>query len=105
MSEQLTFRVLEDSVRVWADRRGIPEKSTAKDQLLKAVEEMGELSRGVQKHDLEMIEDAIGDVVVCLVNLARFYDLRVEECFDVAHDVIQTRSGSMVNGVFVKEGA
>lgn len=44
-------------------------------QALKAVSEVGELCDGVIKNDIDAIKDAIGDVAVCLVNVAEMSEI------------------------------
>jgi len=66
----MNFRDFELNVARWAEERGIYEHSNALAQALKAVSEMGELADGVIKNDVPAQKDAIGDVMVCLVNTA-----------------------------------
>ena len=49
------------------------------------------------------LKDAIGDSVVVLTNLAKLNNLTIEECINSAYKVISARTGTMVNGAFVKE--
>ena len=67
----MTFEEFKSNVEAWAEARGIYEHSTALAQALKAVSEVGELADAVIKGDREALKDAIGDVAVCLVNVAR----------------------------------
>jgi len=67
----MTFEQFRNSVESWAEVRGIYEHSTALAQALKAVSEVGELADAVIKNDKAALIDAIGDVAVCLVNVAR----------------------------------
>jgi len=78
----MTFEQFCNNVEGWAEVRGIYEHSTALAQALKAVSEVGELADAVIKNDKVALIDAIGDVAVCLVNVARL----VESPFD--HDYI-----------------
>lgn len=57
----------------------------------------------LQKDNMEEIKDGIGDCVVCLINLAHFYGLDIQDCLDHAYDQIKDRKGKMINGKFVKE--
>ena len=68
------------------------------------MEEAGELAQAILKRDTPEIQDAIGDMVVVLTNLAELEDLKIENCIDSAYDVISKRKGNMVNGTFVKSG-
>ena len=90
-------------IREWAQQRGLYEKGDPKTQALKLVEEMGELVQAILKQDQPEFEDAIGDCVVVLTNLAELSGTTIEECINSSYDVIASRKGKMVNGTFVKE--
>lgn len=101
-----------ESIRVWADKRGLYEKGDAKTQFLKLIEEVGELGKALLKNDEEETIDAIGDIVVVLTNLAHLTGIKVEtearnvtieDCINSAYTVIANRTGSMQNGTFVKD--
>ena len=66
-------------------------------------EEMGELSQAILKNDQAEFEDAIGDCVVVLTNLAELGNVKIEECINSSYDVIAKRKGKMQNGTFVKD--
>ena len=59
-----------ERIQKWAHDVGIYEHSTVQAQTLKAVSEMGELADAIIKHDLGALSDGVGDVIVCLVNVA-----------------------------------
>jgi NTP pyrophosphatase (non-canonical NTP hydrolase) len=90
-------------IRAWAKERGLYDKGDTKTQYLKLMEEAGELGRAILKNDQPEIEDAIGDMVVVLTNLAHLAGNSIEECTDGAYSVISKRTGKMVNGTFVKD--
>lgn len=95
---------LEQKVINWAEERGIFEHSTPQAQALKAVSEMGEVADAVIKDDRDALIDGIGDVIVCLINLASMNDTDIEECLESAWNEIKNRKGRMVpGGAFVKE--
>lgn len=91
-------------IREWARNRGIYDKGDSKTQYVKLMEEAGELAQAILKRDTPEIQDAIGDMVVVLTNLAELEDLKIENCIDSAYDVISKRKGNMINGTFVKSG-
>ena len=64
----LTFEQLTRNVQEWAFERGIYEHSNARAQLLKAFSEMGELADAEIEDDGTAAADAVGDVLVCLIN-------------------------------------
>jgi len=92
-----------DEIRTWAFNRGIYKSGDTKTQLIKLYEEVGELSQAVLKSDHDEFIDAIGDAVVVLTNLAELGGVHIEDCIESAYNEIANRSGSMVNGTFVKE--
>ena len=87
--------------KAWAKVRNLDTADPNK-QMLKLIEEVGELAEGMAKNDLDLIVDAIGDVQVVLVILAEQLGLSVEDCWSIAYDEIKDRKGKMQNGVFVK---
>jgi len=91
-----------DKVRKWARSRNLTSEGDAKTQTLKICEELGELARSILKKDGKELCDAIGDTLVTLVVLADILDLRAEDCWLEAIDVIKWRSGKMINGTFIK---
>jgi NTP pyrophosphatase (non-canonical NTP hydrolase) len=90
-------------VGCWAHDRDLLAGSKPRDQMLKLVEEMGELASGIQKNNHAEIEDAIGDCAVVLCILASQMGLRFDDCQEAAWEQIKDRKGKMVGGVFVKE--
>jgi NTP pyrophosphatase (non-canonical NTP hydrolase) len=104
MKETQSFGMTEFQVMQWAADRGIYENGTALGQASKTVEEACELLVAIAKNDKAEIADAIGDVMVTLVNVGVLCDLDLRQCFYNAYKVIEPRKGFMnKNGVFVKE--
>lgn len=92
------------NVLQWAKDRGIIPNATPESQTLKAVSEVGELADAVLKRDRLATVDAIGDVLVCLINVAALTGISLEECTSAAWEQIKDRKGYLLpNGVFVKE--
>lgn len=91
------------SIRDWAQDKGIYDKGDAKTQYIKLLEETGELAKAILKEDEEEFVDAIGDCVVVLTNLAKLKGHNIEDCVNSAYEVIAKRKGKMENGTFVKE--
>ena len=99
----MSYANIEMKIVQWAEARRIIQNSTAEAQLLKAVSEMGELADATIKNDEEGIVDAVGDVMVCLVNYCAIKDINLVDCMRVAYDAIKHRRGVLLpNGVFVK---
>jgi NTP pyrophosphatase (non-canonical NTP hydrolase) len=119
-----------NSIREWAEKKGIYEKGDTKTQFLKLIEEVGELGKAILKKDIAETKDAIGDIIVVLTNLTElankdifvkeYYedvvgdggrpilqqeslDISIEDCVNSAYSVIEKRTGKMENGTFVKD--
>ena len=89
----------------WAWDRNLIDGSTHNAQMLKLMEEVGELAGGVCKDKADVIKDSIGDVFVVLTIIAAQMGWSIEECVQAAYAEIKDRKGKMVQGVFVKEEA
>ena len=76
----LTFEQLTRNVQEWAAARGIYEHSSARAQLLKAFSEMGELADAEIEDDGTAAADAVGDVLVCLINFCAMSGLGITDC-------------------------
>jgi len=100
----MTWNIIELDVIRWSEARGIIENSDSKTQLLKAFSEMGELADAITKRNRDGIIDGIGDVLVCLINVAAIEDLDLTRCLKSAYEEIKDRKGYLnAEGVFVKE--
>tara|TARA_Y100000114_G_scaffold154796_1_gene177564 strand:+ start:1362 stop:2117 length:756 start_codon:yes stop_codon:yes gene_type:complete len=92
-----------NTIREWADKRGIVKEGNVNTQYIKLMEEAGELAQALLKDNKEEIKDAIGDMVVVLTNLSSLSKLKIEDCINHAYDQIAERTGEMINGTFVKD--
>ena len=100
----MSYADIEIRIIQWAEARKIIPNSNPESQLLKAVSEMGELADATIKHDKEAVIDAVGDVMVCLINYCVLQDINLVNCMEVAYDQIKNRKGILLpNGVFQKE--
>ena len=86
----------------WHLDRNLIEGSTDKDQYLKLIQEVVELSDSLCKS--KDFSDDVGDIMVVLINILVRNNLTMDECLKVAYEDIKDRKGKMVDGVFVKEG-
>lgn len=93
---------LTEKIRTWAIMRGLDEADPDK-QMLKLMEEVGELSAALARSDEYEVVDAIGDIYVVLTILSMQVGYAIEGCVDGAYEEIKDRKGKMINGVFVKE--
>ena len=100
----MKFEQFKTNVEHWQEERGIYEHSTALAQALKGVSEAGELADAVIKGDRDALKDSVGDVMVCLVGVAKMTgcDIGSVEKLPSAfknHDNIQTVSAIAVSCV------
>jgi len=100
----MSYANFEMKILQWAEARQIIPNSTPETQLLKAISEMGELADATIKNDRLGVRDAVGDVMVCLINYCALQDINLVDCMEMAYHDIQHRKGTLLpNGVFVKE--
>ncbi len=79
---------VEQKIIEWAKDKNLINPENAKTQLLKSFEEMGELAEGILKDDKDLIIDAIGDVMVTLIILARIKGINLDTCLHYAwHEI------------------
>ena len=88
-------------IEQWHEDRNLISGSTDKDQVLKLVQELGELSDSVCKE--KDMRDDLGDMLVVMINIMKRNNITIEECLQKAYDDIKHRKGRMVDGIFVKE--
>ncbi len=95
-------KTLIEKITKWHHDRNLIEGSTDKDQFAKLIQEAGELSDSICK--CKSVSDDIGDMMVVLINIAERNGLSIGECLETAWNDIKDRKGTMIDGVFVKEG-
>ena len=89
-------------VEEWAKEKRL-DKAESEKQMLKVIEEVGEVGASLARNNENDLRDGIGDVVVTLIILAMQKNMDLYECLNQAYSEIKNRQGKMVNGVFVKE--
>lgn len=100
----MSYASVESDIIRWSEARKIIPNATPASQLMKAVSEIGELCDAEGKKDIEAIQDAVGDVMVCLINYCALRDIHLVDCMELAYDQIKNRKGTlMADGTFVKE--
>lgn len=112
------MKKLVNKVVKWAEDRNLLEGSSPDRQIYKTMEEVTELAVAIGAWSHEMnydadgrdtdgitleIKDAIGDVTVTLIIIAKQLGLDFEDCLAAVWEEIKDRRGKMVNGVFVKD--
>lgn len=99
-----SYREVEVHILRWAEARGIIPHATPASQLLKVMSELGELADAEGKRDLDAVRDAVGDVMVCLINYCALRDIDLVACTVGAYEQIKDRRGRLMpDGTFVKE--
>lgn len=96
------MQTLVENIEDWAEDKELNDADPNK-QMLKVVEEIGELSQGLVKDNREQVIDSIGDAVVTLVILSQQLGLTLEQCTAYAYNEIKDRKGEMRDGSFIKE--
>ena len=91
-----------DDIRAWAAARNLIEGSTPAAQMLKLLEEAGELAAAIAKGRPAEAKDGVGDVAVVLTILSAQLGFKVEDAIAEAYEEIKDRKGRMVEGVFIK---
>jgi NTP pyrophosphatase (non-canonical NTP hydrolase) len=112
------MRKLISNVEQWAVDRNLIKGSTPLKQVNKTSEELNELVAALGAIEwatqpdghvppflMNNAADAIGDVTVTLIIIAKQLGLDFETCLDMAYEEIKDRKGKMVNGVFLKDTA
>lgn len=81
--KQMDYFELECAVEQWAEEKEIFDKATPMAQALKTLEETTELCTAINKNDMQ--------------------DISLEQCLESAYNVINKRTGKMIDGQFVKD--
>lgn len=99
-----SFSILQLEVIRWAEARQIIPHSTPQAQLLKTMEELGELVGAVVRGNRDAAIDGFGDVLVTLIIASDLMGIDLTKSLEAAFNEIKHRKGTMQpNGVFVKE--
>ena len=99
-----SFSEVELDVIRWSEARKIIPNSTALAQSIKAVEEINELVDALRDGNKFDAIDAVGDTVVCLINVCALLDVNLVDCLEAAYNQIKDRSGTMgADGIFYKD--
>lgn len=96
-------QTLNELIIQWASARNILKGSTRKDQMVKLVEEIGELAAGIARGNEDKVKDSIGDALVVLTIIAEQSGTSIVKCLDLAWNEIKDRKGKMVDGIFIRE--
>ena len=100
----MSWNQIEMDVIRWSEERGIIPNSTSVAQYRKAQEEMHELHTALINRNRADIIDGLGDVLVCLINVAALENVDLTHCLQSAYNEIKNRKGSLnAGGIFVKD--
>jgi len=100
----MSFNFLHLEIIRWAEARQIIPNSTPQAQLLKTMEELGELVGAVVRGNREAAVDGFGDVLVTLIIASDLMGIDLLKALESSYNEIKDRKGTMMpNGVFVKE--
>lgn len=98
------FRMMDliDNICEWGIERNITAEggATALSQCKKMAEELQEF---IDAKTPEEAQDAVGDMLVVLVQIARLRGIYLSDALEGAWNEIKDRKGTMIDGVFVKE--
>ena len=92
-----------ERIRNWSEDRNLILGSNPQAQMVKLIEEMGELASGIARKNTDKSVDSIGDMVVVLTIIAAQLGVTIEDCIEHSWQEIKDRKGKMVDGVFIKE--
>jgi len=93
-----------EPIRKWADKVGILAQCTSHAQIVKLGEESGELCRHVLRNNKQGYTDALGDILIVMVNLAASLGISLEQALNLAWQEVHSREGKIKNGTFIKQG-
>ena len=101
-TDKMTFATLVKLIEYWSFEKGL-HKADPNRQMLKSIEEFGEIGAALSRNRMDDLKDGIGDTVVTLIILAQQHGMTLEECLQYAYDEIKERKGKTINGTFIKE--
>lgn len=100
-----------EDVRKWKEIRGIGGDETQsldkrlQSQFQRVQQEISEIHESIVLEDWDEFEDAVGDAIVTLINIAAIKGVPAEECLAKAFNVIRLRKGlTRPTGDFVRFG-
>jgi NTP pyrophosphatase (non-canonical NTP hydrolase) len=92
-----------DKILKWADDRNLVQGSNTQAQMLKLMEEVGELAHAVARNRVFEASDALGDMFVVMTILCAQLGISMDACVEYAYEQIKDRRGRMVDGIFIKD--
>jgi len=102
MEKNLDMNELVDRVLAWGEDKGIMAEGTPMRQIIKTLEEVHETIEATYNGDHDEMVDGCGDAMVTLIIYSALINKTPQQCLEAALEVIEKRSGKMINGTFVK---
>jgi NTP pyrophosphatase (non-canonical NTP hydrolase) len=99
----INMKVLNDLINQWAKEKGIFENGHPFAQAMKTLEEASELVEATYNQSPEDMKDAIGDIYVTMQIQCAMNGFDMEDCVRDVYKVISARTGTMIDGKFVKD--
>lgn len=99
----MNFYDFVSNVEAWGEKHDFVKPENAAKQLLKIVEELGEVTNSFLKQKPEAEKDGIGDLMVTIALYCKIRDINIDECMGLAWEQIKDRNIKNVNGTLVKE--
>ena len=90
-------------IRKWGKSKGILDNSNILAQAEKTKEEAMELFLAAISNDKEAYRDALADVMVTIIMGAELAQQDLGKCLDDVIQIIEKRTGKMMDGKFVKD--
>lgn len=103
LKETETPKILNEfeDVRQWGKMRGI-QSADFQVQYQRCMQEILEIHKAYIEGDMDEFQDAIGDSIVTLINVAVTCNYNAEDCLEKAFNVIKLRKGLNKGGSFVR---
>ena len=98
-----TMENIEEQIISWAEERKLTDNRNFSSQMIKLMEEVGELSGAIARNDNSEQVDAIGDIQVVLIILCKQLGIDYKQSLQSAYNTIKNRKGKTINGIFVKD--
>lgn len=119
MKKTNNFHELNERTIKWADEKGILEKATSLAQIEKTIEEVEETKLAIMHQEIgaesfitqkgniafvkDEIKDGFGDILVTVLIGCKMQGLDPLDCLETALNVIEKRTGKIINGFFIKD--
>ena len=97
------FEEIDRKLQKWSSDRGIDQFNNHPKQMMKVMEELGELNSALLKDKRDEVRDSIGDTFVTLLILCDQINESPIACLNMAWEEIKDRKGKTVDGSFVRE--